>query len=70
MEGEIIQIIFQIHPGGESDEKMIGKADELLKKLGIGNQSLIGHSYLEMFLKGLEKTEESDESAFSDESVP
>jgi hypothetical protein len=62
--------LWQIHPSGESDEKLIAKAEELLQQLEIPRQSLIGHSYLDLFLKSQEKREDSDESAFSDESVP
>ena len=60
----------EIHPGGDSDDKLVAKAEELLKQLGISSRAQIAHSYLELFLKSQEKREESDESAFSDESVP
>ena len=60
----------QIHPDSESDEKLLIRAEELLQQLEIPAHALLAHSYFEMFLKGQEKREESDESAFSDESVP
>nr|CAD2176817.1 unnamed protein product [Meloidogyne enterolobii] len=64
----------EIHPQEKNDKidenKLFCKAQELLKQLNISTNSLLFYSsYLELFLRGEEKREESDESAFSDESV-
>ncbi|KAL7073045.1 hypothetical protein ACQ4LE_008333 [Meloidogyne hapla] len=64
----------EIHPKENNDKidenKLFCKARELLQRLNVSTNTLLPYSsYLELFLKGEEKREESDESAFSDESV-